>query len=239
MGIDALIATWWGIGDYHDRALKVVIAEANKRNKTKLTVYYEVVPNPVGVASAVKDLAYILDTYGDEPAFLKHDGIPVIFVYGRAIHQLNATDWGEVLSQVRTQRQAIFIADSGSSEFIERFDGGHSYNPVGAVARGDDMAANYTKLVQTCRSLGKIACSTVIPGYDDSHIGRTSVIVADRRGGELYQDLWQKAIAAQPDWILITSFNEWHEGSEIEPSKENGRLYVEITKEWVKRFKGM
>jgi len=55
----------------------------------------------------------------------------------------------------------------------------------------------------------------------------------------LYQDLWQKAIAAQPDWILITSFNEWHEGSEIEPSKENGRLCVEITKEWVKRFKGV
>ncbi|MEK9138307.1 MAG: hypothetical protein AAB393_14370 [Bacteroidota bacterium] len=65
MGIDALIATWWGINDYHDRAFKAIIAEANKREKTKLTVYYEVVSNPVGIASAVKDLMYILDTYGD------------------------------------------------------------------------------------------------------------------------------------------------------------------------------
>jgi hypothetical protein len=39
------------------------------------------------------------------------------------------------------------------------------------------------------------------------------------------------ARASKPQWILVTSFNEWHEGSEIEPSVEFGRTYLEITAE--------
>lgn len=236
MGIDALIATWWGINDFHDKAFKVAIAEANK-TKTQLTVYYEVIRQG-SVDSAVRDFLYILDNYAAEPAFLKVDGKPVIFVYGRAMGQLGAGDWEEVLKQVKAKHDALFIADTGSKELIDIFDGGHTYNPVGAVARGDNMEKNYARLVKTCRKAGKIACATVIPGYDDSNIGRARVIVAERREGKLYKELWQAAMKAQPDWLLITSFNEWHEGSEIEPSKELGRSYVELTQKYSEMFKG-
>ena len=41
----------------------------------------------------------------------------------------------------------------------------------------------------------------------------------------------EEAVAANPDWILITSWNEWHEGSEIEPSVEYGdRSLKEVAK---------
>ena len=99
------------------------------------------------------------------------------------------------------------------------------------------MGENYAQLVKTCREAGKIACATVIPGYDDSNIGRARAIVAERKNGQLYRELWDLAMQARPDWILITSFNEWHEGSEIEPSKEHGRFYVELTREYSKKFK--
>jgi len=36
------------------------------------------------------------------------------------------------------------------------------------------------------------------------------------------------AIKADPDWVLITSWNEWHEGSEIEPSWEDGDAYLKL-----------
>jgi len=257
-GIDALIATWWGVGDYHDKALKVVLQEAknvvalvlsnattnrsiddHKGNEaaTKVTIYYETIRSPHSVESAVKDFLYILDSYGDEPAWLKVNGKPVIFVYGRAMGQLGADDWKKVLTKVKAKHDALFIADTGKKELIEIFDGGHSYNPVGAIVRGVNMGENYAQLVKTCREAGKIACATVIPGYDDSNIGRTRAIVAERRNGQLYRELWDLAMKARPDWILITSFNEWHEGSEIEPSKEHGRFYVELTREYGGKFK--
>jgi hypothetical protein len=60
--------------------------------------------------------------------------------------------------------------------------------------------------------------------------------VTDRWGGETYRVLWEEAVAAQPDYVLITSWNEWHEGSEIEPSVEYGSLLLDETREFAKEF---
>jgi glycoprotein endo-alpha-1,2-mannosidase len=53
--------------------------------------------------------------------------------------------------------------------------------------------------------------------------------VTERWGGETYRVLWEEAVAAHPDYVLITSWNEWHEGSEIEPSVEYGSLFLDET----------
>ena len=47
-----------------------------------------------------------------------------------------------------------------------------------------------------------------------------------------------EAIAAHPDYVLITSWNEWHEGSEIEPSVEYGSLFLNATSVFSREFLG-
>jgi len=76
----------------------------------------------------------------------------------------------------------------------------------------------------------------VIPGYDDTKIRKPGLAV-QRYDAELYRVQWEEAIKADPNWILITSFNEWHEGSEIEPSLEYKQRYLELTGKYAKRFK--
>jgi hypothetical protein len=76
-----------------------------------------------------------------------------------------------------------------------------------------------------------------MPGYDDSHIGRESPKIISRENGALYKKLWKAAGKANPDWVLITSFNEWHEGTEIEPSIEYGEKFVELTAKFTREFK--
>ncbi len=83
---------------------------------------------------------------------------------------------------------------------------------------------------------GRISMATVIPGYDDTK-ERPSGFAVERQDGALYETLWQVAIAADPDWVLITSWNEWHEGTEIEPSDEHGDLYLELTAKFAAQFK--
>ena len=94
----------------------------------------------------------------------------------------------------------------------------------------------YPKIVAAAGP-GKISTVTVIPGYDDSKLGRPPPRpVTDRWGGETYRALWQEAIAAAPDYVLITSWNEWHEGSEIEPSVEYGSVMLNDTAVFAREF---
>ncbi len=236
-GIDAFIGSWWGIDDFSDRAFAVLVQEAEKLGGTKACVYYETVPERKP-ERAVEDLLYILERYGGSSAYLKVDGKPVVFLYGRAVGELSAEQWAAVIDEVREKQPCFIVADTDAPHPPpDNVDGLHIYNPVFRVKRGEDMQAFYEAQVAQARRAGKLACVTVIPGYDDTCI-RAPGLVAPRLSGQLYRALWRYAIAAQPDWVLITSWNEWHEGSEIEPSVEDGLIYLRLTAEMASAFKG-
>jgi glycoprotein endo-alpha-1,2-mannosidase len=68
-----------------------------------------------------------------------------------------------------------------------------------------------------------------------------------RRHGKYYEVGWRSALSAQAKVIAITSFNEWHEGTQIEPAvpkatasftyfdyePEGTNFYLNLTKWWV------
>lgn len=240
-GIHGWIVSWWGHGDFSDRALEKILATVGPL--VRITIYYETVPNPKTPASAAKDIVRLLRKYGDHPRWLRVDNKPVIFVYGRAIGEIGVKGWQEAIATVRQEYPAgvFFQGDRFSAEAAQVFDGLHTYNTAGQL-RGksvDEVRAwcrsTYPRWVKIAREAGKSVALTVIPGYDDTKIRKPGLAV-DRFDGQSYAIQWEEAIAAQPDWILITSFNEWHEGSEIEPSLEHGQKYLELTREWASRF---
>ena len=97
------------------------------------------------------------------------------------------------------------------------------------------MTPVYESMGQTAHLYNKLYAATVIPGYDDVII-RDPGIIVPRNGLQTYDLLWQSAIQASADWILITSFNEWHEGTEIETSLEHSDLYLNRTRYWTNIF---
>jgi len=244
-GITGFIVSWWAQGDFHDQGLPLMLDTA-QTNGLKITIYYETVPprNAPKPEGAVDDLLYILNRYGKHPAWLKVGGKPVVFVYGRAVGQIGLDGWRSVIGEVnkRYHGGAIFVGDRISAEAARIFSGIHTYNPTGKTA-GMSVAliqewakVNYPQWVATA-ARDRIACITIIPGYDDHKLGRKEPRpISDRHQGETYRVLWEEAIAAHPDWIIITSWNEWHEGSEIEPSVENGDQDLKITAEFAPKF---
>jgi hypothetical protein len=76
------------------------------------------------------------------------------------------------------------------------------------------------------------------PGYDDrNYPGRNTF--KDRLNGDFYRNNWEKAIASGANIICIETWNEYFEGSQIAASTEFGRLYLDITKEYINRWKGL
>ena len=48
--------------------------------------------------------------------------------------------------------------------------------------------------------------------------GKTSPINRQRKKGATYDEWWRDTLASDPDFIAVLSFNEWHEGTQIEPA---------------------
>ena len=243
-GIDVPIVSWWGQGDHSDKAMKVILDHAAKHG-LKVTVYFEVVHGkPPTIASAASDLNYLAKKYTSHPAWLRVGMRPVIFLYGRAMGQLGGVKWVKALRSARSQTGVdwIAIADGISRRYGELFDGIHSYNTMGQYlkqpeSKWPDIARTHmTKSITFAKPKGHIACATIVPGYDDTKIRKPGAAL-DRADGRLYDAQWKVALETQPDWLLITSYNEWHEGSEIEASAELGDKYIKATAAWTKKWR--
>jgi glycoprotein endo-alpha-1,2-mannosidase len=77
-------------------------------------------------------------------------------------------------------------------------------------------------MAQWARDNNKIFIPSVGPGYDDTRVRPWNFINRrDRENGAYYDRMFQAAININPDIISITSFNEWHEGTQIEHADPN------------------
>jgi glycoprotein endo-alpha-1,2-mannosidase len=231
-GIDGFISSWWGQNSFEDQAFRELLKVAEEMG-FQVTIYYETANNKEQV---LRDFRYLLDRYGSSPAFLKWQGKPAIFVYGRVTGgQIPLLDWDWVFNSLQSEgKDAVFLGDGLNEELAFFFDGIHTYNVAGQTV--GQVRTQYRAAAALAKKRGRLFAATVIPGYDDSQ-GRPGGLRVDRRGGALYRDLWQTAIDVNADWVLITSFNEWHEGSEIEPSQEYGEQYLGLTAELARLFK--
>lgn len=243
-GITGLIVSWWGKDDPTDRQFAPLLPVAAKAG-LKLTVYIENAATPEILAEQV---LYLHATYAGSPAWLRLGTRPVIFLYDRVLQTLGLDGWKQaraLVEKAAPNALAFIATGNGRTQIDERapyVDGVHIYDMAYYLAQKHDISwlwrrqfyASWLKKQQGLR----VTTATIMPGYDDRQVpGRPAPRpVVDRDGGRLFRNLWQAAIAAAPDWILIVSFNEWHEGSEIEPSRENGDRELATCREMSARF---
>ena len=246
-GIDTFIVSWWGHGDYTDRALARIL-DGCARYGLSACIYYETVPSPQTAETAAQDILKVVRRYGGHPAYLKIGSDAVVFVYGRALQEIGLTGWFKAVGIMHRRMLVVglkVMGDQFSYGAARVFDGLHTYNTAGSLqgmtpdevrkwAPGTYRA--WVELADDAGRMGKISALTVIPGYDDTKIRKPGLAVK-RFDGEIYRAQWEAAIEADPHWVLITSFNEWHEGSEIEPSFEDKELYLDLTAHYTKIFK--
>jgi hypothetical protein len=250
-GITGFVVSWFGkAAQWHDRALALLLERAEKKN-FKVSVYWENHRDTgaLMLQFAVDDLSYIVERYGKSKAFLKIDGKPVIFAYGRIAYQTPVALWPEIFAGVRARSgDFALIADGYQSSYAYLFDGLHTYDPAGLSPetwnnlRAENLsnlrawAANhYETGVKIARQRSRVACVMVTPGCDARKAYKIKE-QSDRLDGQTYRTLWDEALKAKPDWVFITSWNEWPEGTEIEPSLELGDKYLQITADYSRRF---
>ena len=198
---------------------------------------------------------YVHSAYGAEAALFRHKNKPVLYVYDS--YRVGAADWARALrpgSGVRgTKDDCIFVAlvveQAHLSDAITAgFDGVYTYfaSPISYGAKIE----NWQAIATTAKGAGLMWIPCVGPGYVDTRVrpwnGGATIA---REGGAYYDRGWQAALATQPAWVGITSFNEWHEGTQIEPavpkaypeqyadySPQAPSFYLDRTRHWAKKL---
>lgn len=241
-GITGLIASWWGRTDRTNQQLMLLL-KATARRKVSASAYIEQAASPAALAD---DIIYIYQHHMRKASWLKLGGKPVLFLFDRVIQTIGTDGWkaARALVEKRAPNAILFAGTANSLDEINArkplFDVLHLYSLQFEASKhaGDDAwrQAFYSSWVKAQSGL-KATTATVMPGFDDSRLpDRDKPVTFDRGDGTPYARLWQAAIAAHPDWVLIVSFNEWHEGSEIEPSRQSGDRELLMTRGLSKIF---
>ena len=90
--------------------------------------------------------------------------------------------------------------------------------------------SSFPRVCESARSLHLLCAPSVGPGYDARAVGDPRI--RPRADGATYDGMWRSAIRARADMVTITSYNEWHEGTQIEPSVEAGVRYMSYDGAW-------
>ncbi|XP_005270567.1 glycoprotein endo-alpha-1,2-mannosidase-like protein isoform X1 [Homo sapiens] len=110
---------------------------------------------------------------------------------------------------------------------------------------------NWKAVKNFCDANNLMFIPSVGPGYIDTSIRPwNNHNTRNRVNGKYYETALQAALTVRPEIVSITSFNEWHEGTQIEkaiPKKTPTRLYLdylphqpslylELTRRWAEHF---
>ena len=230
-GVDQISVSWWGWGSVEDQRLELLLPETRV---------------------AGLDVAAHLEPYGgrtaastaDDVRHLRDLGIKDFYVYGP--QDDTAEHWAAARAtlppDVRLFAQTHLVGWAAAG----RFDGVYTYDVL--VFTGDRFA----RLCEQARKAKLLCAPSVGPGYD-ARRAVADARVRPRRRGKTYDGMWQSAIRAGANLVTITSYNEWHEGTQIEPArarrgyhgydgawgtrgKDAERAYLDRTAYWTARF---
>lgn len=266
--IDALAVSWWydEKPDGPNGILDTIFEKATAHN-LKITIDFEHGRFPLD--EVYHDLRYFLDRYKNHPAMLKVEGLPVVMVWTAWGHtpeewqglfdrlekegypafpimsgSYQGGKGAAYLGPFRSLEEytLVDVEDCQLADFMKMMRGRiDSYNAAKGAASGKPAQHH----------------ATISPGYDErGNPGRKAVnggfkgagwkdrtkfgvTYPDDPEGAYYRGTFDAAMASNPNWLHISTFNELAEHSHIEATVEHGYTYIDLTAEFVREFKGL
>lgn len=191
--ISAGLATWSGQGTETDDNLETLL-EAAAGTSFRWAIHYEpqasVTPDQIA-----QDLTYLHDHYGSDPSYLRIDGRFVVFVSSKASGSCDMADAWKQANTVNAYLVLQVFPDYHTC--ASQPDGWHQYAP----SSPQDAQKGYSYSISA--------------GY--WKVGETPRLPRDL--SQWYASI-RNMVTSRAPFQLVTSFNQWADGTAIEPAKE-------------------
>lgn len=238
-GIGVLAVSWFPPGKADDEGIPVTplipkLLDIAQKHSMKVVLHSEPYNGRTPI-TFVQDLKYMYEHYYNHPALLKVQGplrgdipLPLVYVYDSYLS--SAKRWSEVLSSGGTHsirgREYDCVAigllvSKQHKAFIQNagFDGFYSYFAVDRFSYGSNTDV-WDELAMFAAKNSLLFIPSAGPGYDDTQVRPWNAKnKKTRNNGQYYTDMMKQAFKHNTGGVVsITSFNEWHEGTQIEPA---------------------
>lgn len=248
-GIEWLSMSWWGPDSVEDEVLTTAIPTADRFDEIQYSILYETqgrlepyeydLDTPEAYDRFVADIDYLATQYFDDDNYLRFDDRPVVFVYVSNMLRGDVVGAIDAIESTIGERPYLladlpFGVSADTYDISAVADGITTYNPYRAL---DDIETIFhDRFRQSTRILHASSdhvdrdfVPVAVPGYDDTHVrpGHPILDASPERYEQVCLDLDPHLDAARA--VLITSFNEWYENTQIEPHEAVDDAYLELT----------
>lgn len=199
--IDVAIASWWGKGTHHETTRIAKLLDHTKMANSPLKWAFLYEDEGFGDPSATtiaSDLDYLTTTYGSSSAVARINGKPVVFVYAADDKSCEvATRWAKAKTLLTKGGWYVNLKlFKNSQTCAHQPDQWHQYGPD--TPAQEHAGHSYA----------------IAPGF--WRADQSDPVLA--RDPVRFKKNVKDMVASNEPWQLITTFNEWGEGTATEPA---------------------
>jgi hypothetical protein len=242
-GIDGVIFDWYGSKDLHDYGLIKTSTETFINTLEDLGLNFSIMYEDRVAAQAAdqsvdtniieaaqQDLIYINDTYFSSLEYMKHNNKNLLFVFGP--HYLTTkTEWNQVFDVLPTENRPSFLTLWGASDRV-------GVNAAGEFLWVDkDHLLAHQNYYSTYQASNSITVGSSYPGFNSFYAegGWSDGInewTIDFDSGHTFVETLNYTHHELSDFIQIITWNDFGEGTMIEPTEEYGFTYLQLLQQY-------
>jgi hypothetical protein len=246
-GIDGVIVDWYGNENFWDygtiNASTQKLFEVIQRAGLKFAICYEdqtvkhMVDNSHiqeadAIAVGQEAMRYLQDTWFKDDAYLKVNGRPVLLTFGPQYFK-NGEDWQELFSVTDPKPLLIALNNPTPGAATAAYPWPPMALSEGGVLSEADLQSYLDDFYSKAQGW-QYKVAGVFPGFHDiykeANVGAGYGFL-DARDGKIFRSMFQKALDQDPDMIQLITWNDYGEGTIIEPTIEFGNRYLEMVQE--------
>jgi glycoprotein endo-alpha-1,2-mannosidase len=259
-GIDGIVVDWDGrrLNAYRHEGLMAVLPYL-ERYHLKLILCFEEWCGywPKGtypdrraeINAAREEIRYLMDTFVNTPIYGTVGGKKPVIIFRKIPDQwFSADEWEQQLAPLITDNGGVLLIDTDPASRLAQVSDG-TYFWIGGFSKNvstlqhcekvyrDFLAAPGTSL----RTQPPFRFGSAHPAFNDTPVwgwGDGPRIAPDYEGRR-FQLTWELSISNAVDLVQLVTWNDWNEGSAIEPADTYGYRYLELNKKYSAQYKGI
>jgi hypothetical protein len=242
-GIDGVIVDWYGTANYADYPAindsTNALFEYTKKAGLNFTICYEdrtlmamtganVLDSEEANVQAKEDIEYAAETWFRDKSYTRFSEQPLLFTFG-PLYFRTPDDWEGIFADLEAPPAMVTL--DGYLDWWALSS--YPWPPMersGGIEMLPAVLESYLDLFYRNARRRDLIVGSAFPGFFDIYEEagvRTSYGHIPANNGETMRMTFEKALESEADIIQLVTWNDYGEGTNIEPTEETGYSYLE------------